>query len=393
MIPRSQNRSIRRKCYKEIQKDASVLSDLSKTPDQTNHIEKKRFKPLLDPLRVLMACGWLTAAEAADPGLKVDTLTRAHQVVRVTAPDGRAIIVKQPTPEARQSGRNLQRELYVYRLAGWMNSLSKLLPAPLLIDETRQLLVCECLAFESNWPEEMKLEPISTPYVAKQLGKSMADWHRETKEIALEPSPAPGILYIADSLDIALEGKSDSAQDFLRSLVADSELSEALHEGAEVYQPLCLIHGDIRPDNWVVKQDQTDQTPIRLKVFDWEMSGLGDPAWDIASACVESIIQLIRTDMSTLPDASGWPALAVPTLREFICAYTAVQGVIDIHNAATWNRVALLTVTRLLHVVCEWAEYSYNIDTGKVELLVAQARNLLRTRQQIAVSLANWTQS
>jgi len=44
-----------------------MMSDSSKTADQTNHLRRKSFKPPLDPLRVLVACGWLTAADAADP--------------------------------------------------------------------------------------------------------------------------------------------------------------------------------------------------------------------------------------------------------------------------------------------------------------------------------------
>lgn len=367
-----------------------MLSDSSNKTNQINHLRKKSVKPPLDPLRVLVASGWLSADDLANPGLKVDSLTRSHQVVRVTAPDGRAVIVKQPTPEGLQSGRNLYRELYVYRLAGWMGALSKTLPAPLLIDETRQLLICESLAFERHWPDEMEIEPLSAPGVAKQLGQTMAGWHRETKDIALEPSPAPGILYIADSIEPALEGRSASAQALMRSLAADPEFCESLREGAEVYQPSCLIHGDIRPDNWVVRRDKV---PLTLNVFDWEMSGFGDPAWDIGSACAESIIHLIRTEESAIPDASGWPPLAASALRQFLCAYAAAQGGIDASDLATWERVALLAATRLLHVACEWAEYSHNIDAGGVDQIVGQARNLLRTRQRAAATLASWAKS
>lgn len=367
--------------------DAPVLNDSSKNASQTDHLGKKSFKPPIDPLRVLVAYGWLTPAEAVDPGLKVDTLARSHQVVRVIAPDGRAVIVKQPTPEARQNGRNLNRELYVYRLAGWIDALSKTLPAPLFIDEKRQLLVCESLAFERNWPDELEIEPISAPGVAEQLGKAMAGWHRETKDIVLEPSPAPGILFILDSIETALAGRSSSAQAFLRTLAADAEFCEALRDGAGVYQPACLIHGDIRPDNWVMRRDKV---PAMFKVFDWEMSGLGDPAWDIGSACAESILQVIRTEASATPGTSGWPRLAVAALREFLGAYVAAQVSIDASSSATWDRVTLMAAARLLHVASEWAEYTYNIDGGGVDKIVWQARNLLRNRQRVAASLANW---
>ncbi len=370
--------------------DGPVLADSSKNPGQTNQQGTRSFELPVDPLRVLVSCGWLAAAEAADSRLRVDSLARSHQVVRVTAPDGRAVIVKQPTPEARQNGRNLNRELYVYRLAGWIGALSKVLPAPLLIDERRQLLVCESLDIERNWPDGLEIEPISAPGVAEQLGRMMASWHRETKDIPLESSPAPGILYIADSIKPACEGQSSSAQAIMRSFSKDAEFCEACREGAQVYQPACLIHGDIRPDNWIVRRDKV---PISLKVFDWEMSGLGDPAWDIGSVCAETVIQVIRTGVNALPDASGWLSLSASALHEFVCAYVAEQGGIDASSSATWDRVVLLAATRLLHVAIEWAENSYNIDGGGVDQIVGQARNLLRTRQRLAASLASWAQS
>lgn len=369
---------------------APVLSSLSETADQTHPLPRQSVKPLLEPLRVLTACGWLSATGTADRNLKIDSLIRSQHVVRVIAPDGRAVIVKQPTHEARQSGRTLHRELYVYRLAGWIDVLSKTLPASYLIDEASQLLVCECLTLEPNWPNALTLEPISAPGVARQLGTVMAGWHQETKDIALELSPAPGILYFADSIEQALEGRSDSAQTFMRSLAADAELHEALREGAEVYQPACLIHGDIRPDNWVVRREQAELT---LKIFDWEMAGLGDPAWDIGSACAESVIQLIRSGASITADASGWPSLAGATLREFIAAYAAAVGGIDRNDASRWDQVPLLAAARLLHVASEWAEYPTNLDSGGVDQIVAQARNLLRARPQAAALLKNFMQS
>ena len=370
--------------------NAPALIDSRTNAEPANQPKPKGPRPLLDPLRVLVACGWLPPSDAADPRLRVDTLTRSHQVVRVTAPDGRAVIVKQPMPEARQSGRSLYRELYIYRLASWMEALSKILPAPLLIDEGRQLLVCECLSFAPNWPDELEIESLAAPGVARELGQAMAGWHHETKEIALEPSPAPGILYITDSLEPALEGRSESAQTFMRSLPADPEFRQALEEGANLYEPSCLIHGDIRPDNWVVRRSQSE---LKFKVFDWEMSGLGDPAWEIGSACSESVLQLIRSGLSTDPDESGWPSLAKPTLHEFLSAYTTARRDVDPSGSILWDRVTLFAAARLLHVASEWAEYSHNIDSGGVERIVAQARNLLRAREQAAASLGRLAQA
>lgn len=337
------------------------------------------------PLRVLKTCGWLTEWEAADARLRIDTLNRSHQVVRVTAPDGRSAIVKQPLPEARYNGRNLDRELYVYRLAGWIEALKSILPAPYLIDERHQLLACECLPVGGSWPDDIQLDYISTRGVAAQLGAVMAGWHRATQGIAMEPSPAPGIMYLSDALETAIQGRSESAQLFLRSLAADATFGAAFREGATLYKPAALIHGDIRPDNWNVRRDRGN---ILLKVFDWELAGLGDPAWDVASVVAEAMIEAIRTGSSGGSNDRGWPLCAVSTIHEFVEAYVANQPMPGMDDTAAWRQVALYIPLRLLHVASEWSEYAHNLASGLVERMVDHARTLLHTRQHAAETLA-----
>lgn len=360
------------------------------TADQSPR--RPAVNPPIDPVRVLVATGWLSPADAADPRLKLDLLTRVHQVARVTAPDGRTVIVKQPMPEARQSGRTLHRELCVYRLAGWIEPLAQVLPAPLLIDERRQLLVCEDLTAGRAWPDELALEPLTAPGVATGLGRAMADWHRATQGVALEASIAPGILFMTTELETALSGRSDSVQRFMRFVVDDAELRAALSEGAGAYnealsREACLIHGDIRFDNWVVRRDRA---ATMISIFDWEMAGLGDPAWDVGSVCAEAMMQALRAGAATIAEATGWPVAAVPALRDFLGAYAAAGGSLDLRDPARSDRVSLFAVARLLHVAVEWAEYPQNLDGGDVALIVELARQLLRARQPAAASLARW---
>jgi len=94
---------------------------------------------------------------------------------------------------------------------------------------------------------KLEIEPISAPGRRETTGPS--DGRLASRDERYRPGtfPRPGILYIADSIEPALEGRSGSVQAFMRSLAADPEFCEALREGAEVYQPACLIHGDIRP--------------------------------------------------------------------------------------------------------------------------------------------------
>lgn len=337
--------------------------------------------------RVLLACGWLDKAEAGDPRLSVEVLTRSHHVVRVIAPDGRTAIIKQPAQEGLQKGRNLARELYVYRLASWIGALANVLPTPFLIDEVRQVLVLESLATGRHWPDDADLLPITSGRTAFCLGAAMSAWHRATKSVSMAPSLAAGILQLPDSLESATKGRPESARALMRRLVSDRELCEALREGETVYQHVCLIHGDIRPDNWLLAKSPGTE---KLKVIDWEMSGLGDPAWDVASACAESILQALRAGDGLVRAGEGWPAVTESPLRQLLSGYWCDEGGLDIDSHATWDRLVLFAVARLLHVACEWAEYSVNVDSGLVDQVIGEAKALLRARPQAAASLASW---
>jgi len=341
----------------------------------------------ISPLRVLTACGWLPRGDASDPRVRIESLTRSHRVAHVTAPDGRRVIVKQPMHDVRR-GRDLSRELFVYRLATWIPALSNVLPATLHVDEHRQVLVIESLA-NGRWPDEIETVPITSAGIACQLGRAMAGWHRATLNVPMATSLASGILHLPDALPLAIEGRSDSGRTFMASTAADPELAAALREGAAIYRPACLIHGDIRPENWLLRRSGTQPT---LAMIDWEMSGLGDPAWDLASGCAECILQAVRTSMTRTDDGDGWPVVVEAAVRELVAAYANVEGA-PLREPSDWARVVLFAVARLLHVATEWAEYPHNVDDGLVDALTQHAQRLWRARVQAANTLNAWAVS
>ncbi len=335
-----------------------------------------------------MASGWLGAADADDSRLKVDVLARSHVVCRVVAPDGRCAIVKQAGEQASESGRTLQRELYVYRLAGWMPALAAVLPKPLLIDERRQLLVLESLAKGQEWPSPKDMMSIKSPGIAARLGELMAKWHRATIDVRLWPSIADGVLHLPGAVDEAIGNRSASARRFMRALGTDERLARALREALSTYRHQCLIHGDIRCDNWILDRSEN---PPSLKVLDWEMSGSGDPAWDVASVFSEAVVEAIREGADFRYDASGWPKVIESALTDFLRAYVAADGLLDPRRDEEWNRIILFAAARLLHIASEWAEYAPNVDEGFVDPLVEQARLLLGQRPEAAAILSRWT--
>jgi len=341
----------------------------------------ERWRRPPSPLRTLVACGWLTEAQAKDPRVRVDSLVRSHAVVRVVAPDGRAAIVKHPTHSGMANGRHMHREFFAYRLAGWMEAMAAVLPRAVLIDERRGILVLESLSTASSWPSYDALVPIGTRGVSAQLASAMARWFRATTGLASWPSIAEGVLHLPDAVEMAVEQRSPAGQAHMRALAADADIAAALRDARSLYRPLCLIHGDLRCDNWMWDHGRS---PPRLAIFDWEMCGTGDPAWDIASVFAESVVDVIRGGTDLPRSANGWPAATELVVREFLPAYRAAAGPLDAGDAREWDRLVLFAAARLAHVACEWVEAEGTADGPATAAVLAHARWLLDRRKPAA---------
>jgi hypothetical protein len=337
----------------------------------------------LSAAKALSASGWLTKDDLGDPRLKIETLSRFHVVSRVTAPDGRMAVVKYPAKGGANGGRDLARELYVYRLARWKPAIASVLPRPILLDEARQVLAVEYAGLPgSEWPLRFTPYPITIPAIAARLGAAMAQWHRDTTEVSMLPSLSAGVLHLNEDIETATADRAAGAGRFMRFVANDAAFAKLLGEARSLYRPLCLIHGDIRGDNWVLQDDA-------LKLVDWEMSGLGDPAWDAAGALAEMALQAIRDGTGAEPGTSGWPQMVEALAPLFFDAY---------RPAEIRERLAPFAAARLLHVASEWVDAAGQFvndggdfnETGVAPLL-AIVRRLIDRRGDATNWLASWT--
>jgi aminoglycoside phosphotransferase (APT) family kinase protein len=342
------------------------------------------------PIDVLVGCGWLRASDAGDPALRIDAVSSSHALFRVTAPDGRAVIVKQVPEKAAQRGRNLAREMFVYRLAHWMPAIATLVPRPIVIDERRDLLVVESLASGPVWPDVADVASVASSDVCLQLGRAMAAWHSSTNDIGAWPSLGVGVFGLPDSLSEACHGRPRSTQALMDSIGADAVLAGALREARSSYAHRCLIHGDLRRENWIL--DRRNGSPS-LKVFDWEMSGIGDPAWDIGSVVAEAVLEQIRERRIEQSRSVVWPPAIEAPMKAFLHAYSASNGVLDVRDLKSWEMMTLCTVGRLLHVACECADLAADANGWPVSDIVKSARTIATRRRKAAAALGRWGSS
>jgi Phosphotransferase enzyme family len=347
------------------------------------------------PVAVLRACAWLRPDEVAHPLLRINAAKSSHEVFRVTAPDGRCVVVKRLPLESATKGRSLRQELFVYRLAAWMPQVAALLPRPIFLDEARQLLVVECLDRSPLWPDPTSKLPLLRHGVATAVARAVAQLHSATAHMGMAASGAAGVLGMAADVSVATQGRREEVVALMHTIVADAKLHSLLTQGLAQYQHNCIIHGDLRPDNWV--GTGTDSQPS-LRLIDLEMAGSGDAAWDLGSLLAQALIESLQAPDGG-PAATGAAALAAtvsstlaptlaPTLaltfgwadpralQAILAAYFKVPGPLDPAHGPTWHRLILYAAARLLHVATECADQGLRPGQWPVLNLLQAAKGL-----------------
>lgn len=323
-------------------------------------------------LQVLRACGWLRPGDETGPQLRVEQTSSSHTVHRVTTADGRSVVVKHVPRSAAAEGRGLRHELFVYRLAAWIPEVARAVPKPVYLDEGRQLLVIEALGADQPWSTALARQAPDWLEVCTQLGRLLAGVHTATLDMALSPSPAPGILGLPESIEEACHGRHESTQALMRSIAQDASLEAALRAGALAYEQRCVIHGDLRQANWLMDERGGQRT---LKIFDWELAGSGDPAFDLASVLGEIVLAQIQ-ECGDSPATAPLEPFAACAPSVLLSAYCAEASVLR-DSAETRHKLLLFVVARLLHVACECTEQGLDAQQWPVSSILMVARQLV----------------
>lgn len=292
-------------------------------------------------LEALVDLGLLSRDQAQSA--RVANLSRAHPVWSVRTSAGHRFVVKLPNADR---GFDLGIEFLVYRMAVWNDAVRRVLPTAHVVNEDRHLLVLEdlshdgspvSLAVRAGWPPALDL-PSQASIAASELagiaatvGATLGRLHRGTAGLPLPPARLPAILTGLSGLD-----PQDSA---MRAAVTTLRQHAGLVRAAELMSaPLagCLVNHDLKWDNIVVADDG------RVVLLDWEMAGLGDPAWDLGCLVSEHVVR----------DGAG--ELAAPA-DALVRAYAASAGLRPEIHAVFARRTATAAALRVAQLSLEVA--------------------------------------
>jgi hypothetical protein len=305
----------------------------------------------------------------------LEDVSRSHTVTRARLPDGSGYVIKQLPGSAQAAGRSLKAELYTYRLASWRPDLAALLPTCVHLDERRQLVVLQAAPPEHLYAARVADPGFPQPEFGAALGRSLALFHAATAGLPTVSVANCGVIALPDTPadERRLGDDSVAGREAIAMMCADDEVCEVLRATAVLFKPSCLIHGDVKWDNVILD----DGPPPRVQLFDWELSGLGDPAWDLGSALADTVALPTRS-----PPHSG---LAAEWLREteraLLTAYCTAAPTVEADFA---ERVAGCWCARLAHLALECAAAIGDAAHPRVVSLLESAKYIARQSNSLA---------
>lgn len=284
------------------------------------------------------------SAEGSVPPIR--ELSRKHAVYRIAGGGDVGWIVKRPRPGAAVSAvADLDRELDVYRRAGALPALARMMPPVRHLDFAGHTLVLGAV-FPGTSELGRACREGPSLEASRQLGTDLGTLHRQTAGAHDEWDLSPSMTALS-----RIASAVTALPNLLPAVASRGEVLEHLHRLSDGHEPLCFVHGDLSWEETLVTEDEN-----LLQVIDWESAGLGDPSWDVA-CILEEHVHLAEAGLTDLRAISR-------SMRAFLDAYLEAAGP-ALASDARVDRSIRLSGARLLETALALASSTHELNTAR----------------------------
>jgi Ser/Thr protein kinase RdoA (MazF antagonist) len=257
-------------------------------------------------VRRLVAEGVIDADAARDGRITVTDLSRSNPVGLVCLDGCPEIVVKGGTI-ARDGVDPVPAELAAYEWLGMSPDTARLAPAPLLAVAGATAVVSQWLRGAISLHEALATGTNSGEDLIAEVGRMLGVLHRARHGLRRLAIRRPWILDVPAGRMPAIAIDNDPATRLIEALRQCAPLLATIASVGATWMPRTMIHGDIKFDNILVARD-------RMLFVDWELAGLGPPAWDLAGVVDGLLVPACIQDDCEMVDAAYVAQLAEPAL-------------------------------------------------------------------------------
>ena len=210
--------------------------------------------------------------------------------------------VKQVRTFEMDKTETLLREATCYWLAQNEHSLAdwqSLMPHYIDYDYINHILVTQYYQAQPlEYAFNNSLEDLD--HIPAEIAKQLSVYHNpktgkylKENHSKLFPAETPYVFRMGADLFKASWRNDEKFREKLFDLIKlDEDHLDKIKSTAQEWNPICLIHGDLKFQNFLLTKDGS------LKLIDWETSDLGDPCWDIAAILHMYLFAWVLTEIN-----------------------------------------------------------------------------------------------
>jgi hypothetical protein len=274
------------------------------------------------------------------PATTLTVLPGRNENVLVATPGGTTLLVKQGAVASSHAAPGPAIEAAVLQhLSGGQGG--ETVPAVRSYDDERDVLVVETLPEATDlWTRVEGTRRIPAAFGA-QVGSALAWLHARPIEAAgagvgdLPRLDAPFVFELPIPTIDRYVQMSAATVTLVRLLQSDPAIGALLNRLGSSWRRTALIHNDVKFENVLIPRGPAGAAR-RLQLIDFEMAGIGDPAWDLGAAFASHLVAWIRSMPVELDAPAGSADLAAaarlpieatwPSVRALWGAYLGAQG-------------------------------------------------------------------
>lgn len=241
----------------------------------------------------LLDKGFLEYEEVFNQGLSIKSASSRNTGFIVNGDQQNGLFVKQVRSFDQEKIETLRAEATCYWLAqndeDYAN-LKDFLPRFHYFDQNNNILIVEHIAGSQdlhNFYQENKVYPLP---IAKRIAALLASYHqnifqsvREKRSFQLfRKSVPPPFIMFGEQMKF-VKPRNEAEQQMQQLIVDQKGFTEEVARIKQEWQTSSLIHGDIKPNNFLINRDCLKTGNYDLRLIDWEIADLGDPCWDVAA--------------------------------------------------------------------------------------------------------------
>jgi thiamine kinase-like enzyme len=293
--------------------------------------------------------------------------------------------IKQALGSTTEKILSLEREGLFYKTAladEVFLLLQKYLPVFLHYDKRNAILVLEYLAdYTSIYDKFLHLQSLDNNVVGIALADALFLLHNIPSEAIKKLTDAnvitiskPWILTLSEiKLQQPNAAQSNAEAAVLQLIYNMPGFINLIEDAVKLWQPTCIVHGDSKLNNFIIKADKQKIDNSFLTLIDWELFNTGDPLWDIATVFQSALTTWVINEDPIYKINKEGGTFDYENMQNFISVcfnnYAAAHKWDKAEKQTKLEKCTIFTALRLLHNCFETTPHAHTLRPYSARLV------------------------